>query len=139
MSIHDSKPSPGKMVVVTRIPPGLLDDLPQEDQNAIVAIVGEPVLLVEYGEGGRAELHFDNPFDGRATHSIWVAPEFIETASDVIVGRSSGASPQLQIMAVASPRNQHNRQPLRPSDLRRLSTSPPDSRPPEAARHPAES
>ena len=65
------------------IPPGLLDGLPQEDQNAIVAIVGKPVLLVEYDEDGRAELHFDDPFDGRAdgyshTHSIWVFPEFIE-------------------------------------------------------------
>jgi hypothetical protein len=71
------------MVLLKSIPPGLLDGLPQEDQNAIVAIVGKPVLLVEYDEDGRAELHFDDPFDGRAdgyshTHSIWVAPEFIE-------------------------------------------------------------
>lgn len=83
MRPRDSKPSPGEIVVLTRIPPGLLDGLPQEDQNAIVAIVGKPVLLVEYDEGGRAELHFDDPFDGRTgdyshTHSIWVGPEFIE-------------------------------------------------------------
>jgi hypothetical protein len=60
-----------------------LDSLPQEDQDAIVAIVGKPVFLVGYDEDGRAELHFDNPFDRRSgdyshTHSIWVAPQFIE-------------------------------------------------------------
>ena len=83
MSVSDSKPLPGEMVVLTRIPPGLLDGLPLEDQNAIVAIVGKPVMLVEYDEDGRAELHFDDPLDPRNgdhshTHSIWVAPEFIE-------------------------------------------------------------
>jgi hypothetical protein len=71
------------MVSLTSIPPGRLDGLPHEDQNAIVAIVGKPVLLVGYDEDGRAELHFDDPFDGRPgdcshTHSIWVAPEFVE-------------------------------------------------------------
>jgi hypothetical protein len=60
-----------------------VDGLPQDDQNAIVAIIGKPVLLVGYDDDGRAELHFDDPFDGRAddyshTHAIWVAPEFIE-------------------------------------------------------------
>jgi len=72
------------MVSLTSIPPGLLDGLPQEDQDAIMAIVGRPVLLVGYDEDGRAELHFDDPFDIRTensshTHSIWVAPEFIES------------------------------------------------------------
>ena len=79
----DSKPCPGEPVVLTSVPPGLLDGLPPGDQSAIVAIVGNPVLLVDYDEDGRAELHFDGPFDGRAghyshTHSIWVAPQFIE-------------------------------------------------------------
>jgi hypothetical protein len=83
MSGHENKPRPGETVVLTSIPPGLLDGLPQEDQNAIVAIVGKPVLLVEYDEDGRAELHFDDPFDGRSgdyshTHAIWVASQFIE-------------------------------------------------------------
>jgi hypothetical protein len=83
MTVHDSRPSPGEMVSLTSLPPGLVDGLPQEDQDAIVAIVGKPVLLVGYDEDGRAELHFDDPFDGRPgeyshTHSIWVAPEFIE-------------------------------------------------------------
>jgi hypothetical protein len=76
-------PKPGEKVVLKSLPPGLLDGLPEEDQRAISAIVGKPVLLLEYDEDGRAELHFDDPFDGirgtwNHTHSIWVAPEFIE-------------------------------------------------------------
>ena len=83
MGVPEGKPRPGETVVLTRIPPGLLNGLPQEDQKAIAAIVGKPVLLVEYDEDGRAELHFDDPFDARVdgyshTHSIWVAAEFIE-------------------------------------------------------------
>jgi hypothetical protein len=75
MSVRDNKPRPGEMVTLTSIPPGLLDGLPEADQNAIAAIVGTPVLLAGYGEEGRAELHFDDPVDGRAgdyshTHSI---------------------------------------------------------------------
>ena len=71
------------MVSLTSIPPGLLEGLPQEDHDAIVAIVGNPVLLVGYDQDGRAELHFDDPFDVRTegsshTHSIWVAPQFVE-------------------------------------------------------------
>jgi hypothetical protein len=83
MCPHDSKPEPGEMVLLKSIPPGLVDGLPQDDQNAIVAIIGKPVLLVGYDDDGRAELHFDDPFDGRAddyshTHAIWVASVFIE-------------------------------------------------------------
>lgn len=83
MSPRESKPASREMVVLTRIPPGLLDGLPQEDQNAIVAIVGKPVFLAGYDEDGRAELRFDDPFDRESddhshTHSIWVEPEFIE-------------------------------------------------------------
>lgn len=63
MSVHERKPSPGQTVSLTSIPPGLLNGLPQEDQNAIVAIVGKPVLLAGYDEDGRAELHFKDPFD----------------------------------------------------------------------------
>ena len=46
MSVPDNRPSPGETVVLTSIPPGLLDGLPQEDQNAIMAMIGKPVLLV---------------------------------------------------------------------------------------------
>jgi hypothetical protein len=75
-------PKAGDTVVLTSLPPGLIDDLPREDQRVIKAIVGKPVLLVEYDEDGRAELEFEDPFKGRpgtldCTHTIFVSPEFI--------------------------------------------------------------
>jgi hypothetical protein len=81
--MNDSnKPQPGDMVVLTAVPLGLLDGLPQEDQHAIIAIVGKPVLLVGYDDDGRAEICFDDPFDLGTdpysnTHSVWVPPAFI--------------------------------------------------------------
>ena len=56
MCPHDSKPESGEMVLHKSIPPGLVDGPPQDDQNAIVAIIGKPVLLVGYDDDGRAEL-----------------------------------------------------------------------------------
>ena len=35
-------------MVLTEVPPGLLDGLPGEDQEAIVEIVDKPVLLNEF-------------------------------------------------------------------------------------------
>ena len=81
--MNDSnKPQPGDMVVLTAVPPGLLDGLPQEDQHAITAMVGQPVRLVGYDDDGRAEIMFDDPFDVRTdaysnTHSVWVPPVLI--------------------------------------------------------------
>jgi len=72
------KPKPGDMVVLTAVPPGLLDNLPVEDQKAISEVVGKPVLLNEYDEDGRAELEFTER-DGTG-HSIWVNPSFIRPA-----------------------------------------------------------
>jgi putative acetyltransferase len=77
MAAKARRPEVGENVVLVAVPPGLLDDLPEEDQRAIVAIVGKPVALIDWDEDGRAELHFDDPFEPRTTHSIWVAPEFI--------------------------------------------------------------
>jgi hypothetical protein len=71
------RPQAGEKVVLVAVPPGFLDDLPDEDQRAINEIVGKPVLLVGWDENGRAELHFDDPFEVRTYHSIWVAREFI--------------------------------------------------------------
>jgi hypothetical protein len=70
--------------VLAAVPPGLLDGLPDEDQRAIRAIVGKPVMLIGYDDDGRAELEFADPFDADSenyyshTHTIWVAPEFIQ-------------------------------------------------------------
>jgi hypothetical protein len=55
---ENMKPQPGDTVVLIEVPPGLLDDLPIEDQQAINEVVGKPVLLNEYDDAGRAELEF---------------------------------------------------------------------------------
>jgi len=72
------KPNPDEMVVLIKVPPGMLDDLPPEDQQAIAAVVGKPIRLNEYDDTGRAELEFKDR-DGHL-HYIWVAPEFIKAA-----------------------------------------------------------
>jgi hypothetical protein len=74
-----SRPGSGDLVVLTEIPPGLLDDLPMEDQEAITEQIGKPVTLNEYDEDGRAELEFK---DKKGTiHFIYVNPDFIKLAS----------------------------------------------------------
>ena len=72
------KPNPGDMVVLTAIPQGFLDDLPEEDQQSITEIVGKPVLLNEYDDAGRAELEFRD-YEGQPRY-LYVAAEFIKAA-----------------------------------------------------------
>ena len=66
---------PGDIVVLDRLPPGLLKGLPKEDEIAIREIVGKQVLLVGYDDDGRAELEFADR-NGH-THSVFVDPCFI--------------------------------------------------------------
>jgi hypothetical protein len=75
---EDKKPKPGSMAVLTQLPPGMLNDLPIEDQKAISEIVGKPILLCGYDDSGKAELEFK---DGqRVIHFIYVTSEFIRKA-----------------------------------------------------------
>ncbi len=76
--LRSKKPKPGSTVVLTKVPPGLLEGLPRKDIKAISAIVGKPVLLVGYDDDGRAELKFTDSDDG--IHFIYVNPAFIRTA-----------------------------------------------------------
>jgi hypothetical protein len=69
------KPNPGEIAILKAVPPGMLDDLPQEDQQAIKEIVGKPVLVSAYDDAGRAELEFTDR-DGHF-HCLFVAPDFI--------------------------------------------------------------
>jgi hypothetical protein len=72
----DIKPKPGDQVVLAELPPGLVDGLPTEDQEAIREVVGTSVLLHEYDDAGRAELAFrDRNGD---LHYIYVGPQFIK-------------------------------------------------------------
>jgi hypothetical protein len=69
---------PGVSVVLDELPPGLLDGLPAEDQLAICGIVGNPVLLKDYDDEGRAELEFTDSHG--TTHHIYVNPDVIRIA-----------------------------------------------------------
>jgi len=65
----------GRKVILTGLPPGFLDDLPEEDQRAISAVGGKAVKLLGYDQDGRAELEFVES-DG-TIHAIYVASSFI--------------------------------------------------------------
>ena len=78
-SADNTRSKPGDKVVLIAVPPGMLDDLPTEDQKAITEVVGKPILLTGYDEDGRAELEFQDD-DSADTHFIYVSPEFIRKA-----------------------------------------------------------
>jgi hypothetical protein len=69
------EPVPGDTVVLTSVPAGLLNNLPDSDQRAIENIVGKPVLLRDFDDVGRAELEFVDA-DG-SFHVIFVATSYI--------------------------------------------------------------
>jgi hypothetical protein len=73
---QSKKLSPGGMVILTRVPQGLLDGLPREDQQAICQVIGKPVLLSEYDDDGKAELKFTD--DAGRIHFIRVQPTFLQ-------------------------------------------------------------
>jgi hypothetical protein len=75
---RDNKPKPGDTVLLIKVPPGLLNDLPVEDQRAISQAVGKPLVLNEYDDHGRAELEFKDSVG--VIHFIYVKPEFIRAA-----------------------------------------------------------
>jgi len=76
MSRDETKnPKPGQKVILKTLPPGFIDDLPTEDQQAISAVVGKQIRLNRY-EDGRAELEFTDAED--VIHVIYVDPSFIE-------------------------------------------------------------
>jgi len=77
-SAENIRPKPGDAVVLTDVPPGLLDGLPIEDQQAITQLVGKPILLTGYDEDGTAELEIRD--DGADFRFIYVSPEFIRKA-----------------------------------------------------------
>jgi len=73
------KPKPGDTVVLIEVPPGLLNDLPIEDQHAINEVVGKPVLLNEYDDAGKAVLEFKDR--NGYFHFIYVNPAFIRAVN----------------------------------------------------------
>jgi hypothetical protein len=65
------------MVVLNALPPGLIEDLPEEDQDAISDVVGKPIEFVGYDDDGRAELTFVDK--NEVGHSIFVTRDFIRS------------------------------------------------------------
>lgn len=56
-------------VILKRIPDGLLEGLPAEDQAAIRAAIGQPMTVVGHDDG-RAELEFSDAAGD--LHTIWI-------------------------------------------------------------------
>jgi len=75
MKPDTTQAKPGDSVILAAVPAGFLDDLPSEDQQAIAAVIGKPVLLKEYDDVGRAELEFTD--DKGVIHVIYVNPSLI--------------------------------------------------------------
>jgi hypothetical protein len=68
MNIEDKQPKPGDMVILERLPPGFLDDLPLENQIAIRNMIGKPIKFNEIDRWGSAELEFgDKPGEASIT------------------------------------------------------------------------
>lgn len=83
--MHTKKPKPGDRVILIGLPSYFVDDLPEEDQRAILRRVGKPIRLSGYDEDGRAQLEFR---EKKGTyHTIWVTPEFIRA----VKSRSTGS------------------------------------------------
>ncbi len=74
----NKRPQPGQKVILKAPPPGFIDDLPKEDQRAISAVIGKPIILKKYDLDGRAELEFTDPYIEDSSHTIWVDPKFIK-------------------------------------------------------------
>jgi hypothetical protein len=69
-------PRVGGKVVLEKLPPGLIDGLPEEDQRAICAIVGIPIRLSGYDDDGRLELEF---VEANGTgHFIYVDRQYVK-------------------------------------------------------------
>ena len=72
-----TKPKPGHIVVLTALPPGFIDDLPEDEQRAISARIGRPIMLMGYDRGGRAKLEFMAQDD--SIHTIYVDLKFVRS------------------------------------------------------------
>jgi hypothetical protein len=72
---RNEKPRPGQKVVLIGLPEGFIDDLPEDDQRAITAALGKPIILHGYDEDRRAELEFADNQD--VIHTIYVDLRFV--------------------------------------------------------------
>ena len=75
--IHSKKAQlkPGAKVLLLEIPPGLLTDLPIEDQRAIEVAAKQPLDFIGYDDGGRVELEFTD--SAGVFHFIYVDQVYV--------------------------------------------------------------
>jgi hypothetical protein len=68
-------PRPDDTLMLMEVPPGMLDDLPPDEEQALCEGVGKPIMLKEYDDAGRAGLEFkDRNGD---LHCIYLSSTFI--------------------------------------------------------------
>ena len=72
-------PKPGGKVVLTALPPGFIDDLPDEDQKAILAVVGKPIGFAGYDDN-RLKLEFAE--SNGTKHFIYVDRKYVATTKN---------------------------------------------------------
>lgn len=72
------RPKPGNRVVLVKEPPHLFHGLSAKEQEAILEIIGKPILLVGYDADDRAELQFVD--QNKIIHFIYVDPIYIKIA-----------------------------------------------------------
>jgi hypothetical protein len=83
-----------QQVVLKALPPGGLDDLRVEDQEAISKAVGKPTILNGYEDDGRAELEF--------THTEGVI-HIIMLIQTLWAGRDGRKIPLAEVCAFLTP------------------------------------
>jgi hypothetical protein len=71
-------PKPGTSVIITKEPPDLFLGMDVNVRDAVSAILGKPILLVDYDADGRAELTFKDR--KKASHFVYVDPTYIKAA-----------------------------------------------------------
>ena len=62
-------------MVLKALPPGFTDDLPEDEQRAISARIGRPIMLMGYDGDGKAELEFMAQDD--SIHTLCVDLKFV--------------------------------------------------------------
>lgn len=72
---HGANLRPGDSVVITELPKGLIDGLPEDEQKAVKEVIGKAILLLGYDSDGRCELEFAD--SNGVLHYIYVSPTII--------------------------------------------------------------
>lgn len=72
----------GDYVIYMRVTDHLLENLPVEEQEAIIAQTGKIFTVIGFNDYGKAELEFDDQRNPESVtyHTIWVEPNCLKKA-----------------------------------------------------------